>query len=607
MRASSALAPSKTLFGFIVFFLKKQWLKIMLVQLLWLAWSLDQTLFPLLFGKIIDGFSNYIGDRAAAWNALKTPILSAIALWIGIEVAFRLSGILMAFTFPKLDKQIRMYMFSHMHDHSYAYFSNHFAGNIATKISDMVDNVNHILQLILTLFLPTLVAVIIASIIFYSLNPFFSSVLLGWAFIHIGIGITYASRCSYYSHIHSEVRSHLNGRIVDSLTNYFAVKIFGNKRYELRYVGALQTQEQKKNQYQLIYIEKVRLVLGILSFLGPGLALNGYAYWCWTRHLISVGDIVLVFNTSWNIIMILWWSCIELPNFFKSLGICRQSLSLLQDPLTIVDHPKAQALKVTHGKIQFQKVHFQYENAAPLFSNKSIALQPGQKVGLVGYSGSGKTTFVNLILRLFDLQSGQILIDGQDIAAVTQESLRKAITLIPQDPTLFHRTLRENIRYGREDASDEDVVEAAKKAHAHEFIMALSQGYDSLVGERGTKLSGGQRQRIAIARAILKDAPLLILDEATSALDSFTEAHIQESLAILMENRTTIVIAHRLSTLLNMNRILVFERGKIVEDGNHETLIEKKGIYQSLWDAQAEGFLPDTIEEQDENFQEAFV
>jgi len=290
--------------------------------------------------------------------------------------------------------------------------------------------------------------------------------------------------------------------------------------------------------------------------------------------------------------MVLWWTSLELPTFFQEIGICQQALTILQDPITLQDAEDATPLKVPHGKIQFQKVHFHYKGTSPLFSDKSLVIQPGQKVGLVGYSGSGKTTFVNLILRLFDIQSGHILIDDQDIASVTQESLRKSITLIPQDPSLFHRTLMENIRYGRVDATDEEIIEAARLAHAHEFIMELPQGYHTLVGERGIKVSGGQRQRIAIARAILKNAPILVLDEATSALDSFTETHIQESFANLMENKTTIVIAHRLSTLLNMDRILVFDQGRIVEDGTHTSLLAKEGIYHSLWRAQVRGFLP---------------
>ena len=283
----------------------------------------------------------------------------------------------------------------------------------------------------------------------------------------------------------------------------------------------------------------------------------------------------------------------EVDEFNKAVGRCKQSLNSLLVPLEIHDKPDAVNLNANHGQIIFDNVKFHYKGTEPLFHNKSVRIKAGQKIGLVGYSGSGKSTFVNLILRLHDVTDGAILIDGQDIRDVTQDSLRANIAMISQDPSLFHRSLMENICYGRIDATDEEVIEAAKKAHAHEFIIKLPQAYESLVGERGVKLSGGQRQRIAIARAILKNAPILILDEATSQLDSITESLIQESLWELMQGKTTIVIAHRLSTLLNMDRILVFEQGKIVADGTHKELLTKKGLYKTLWEAQVGGFLPD--------------
>ncbi len=592
MRKQKHVAPANSLIRFILFFVKKQWVKILVVQILWLGWSLDQTIFPLLFGKIIDGFTQYTGDKSEAWEVLKLPILMAIGLWAMIEVTFRVGGVLMAYTFPKMDKQLRMYVFSHMQEQSHAYFSSHFAGNIATKISDVVDNIHHIVELFITLFIPVIIALLIATTVFYQINSFFAVLLLGWAIIHLGFAFKTASRCSNASLIHAEVRSELNGRIVDSITNYFAVKCFANKRYEMHYAGDVQKREQKLHKNMLIYIEKVRAVLGVVGFLGAGLILNGYAYWCWLNDYISVGDVVIIFNTIWNLMTMLWWATLELPNVFKEIGVVQQALSLLREPITVVDVPHAQELQVKKGEIQFQKVHFQYENADPLFSNKSVKIHSGEKIGLVGYSGSGKSTFVNLILRLYDLQSGHIFIDGQDISQVIQDSLRQSISLIPQDPFLFHRSLMENIRFGRPDASDKEVMEAAKKAHAHDFIARFDKSYETLVGERGIKLSGGQRQRIAIARVILKDAPILILDEATSALDSVTENEIQESLGHLMQGRTTIVIAHRLSTLLNMDRLLVFDQGKIVEEGTHAQLIEKKGVYQNLWRSQVGGFLP---------------
>jgi ATP-binding cassette subfamily B protein len=269
------------------------------------------------------------------------------------------------------------------------------------------------------------------------------------------------------------------------------------------------------------------------------------------------------------------------------------SLSLLRVPHGITDRAGAAPLRVSEGAIAFENVFFAYNPGQNLFRDKNILIPAGQKVGLVGFSGSGKSTFVNLILRLYDLESGAIRIDGQDIASVTQDSLREQIALIPQDPVLFHRSLRDNIAYARPDASDEDIIAASLQAHCHEFISAAKEGYNAIVGERGVKLSGGQRQRIAIARAILKNARILIFDEATSSLDSFTESAIQHSMQDMMRGRTTIVIAHRLSTLTSMDRLLVFKDGSIVEDGTHAGLLAANGHYARLWNMQVGGFLPD--------------
>jgi ATP-binding cassette subfamily B protein len=311
----------------------------------------------------------------------------------------------------------------------------------------------------------------------------------------------------------------------------------------------------------------------------------------WSQGSISTGEVVQVFNTVWNLGLMIWFAGEEIPAFFQSLGIAKQALSLMKDPQDILDIPNAQSLLVQGGEIVFENVFFQH-GEKNLFSHQNVHIRKGEKVGLVGYSGAGKSTFVNLILRFYPLKHGRILIDGQDISEVTLESLRKQVSLIPQDPLLFHRTLEENIRYGRIEASREEVIAAAKLAHADEFIQKLPKGYDSLVGERGTKLSGGERQRIAIARAFLASAPILILDEATSSLDSVTEKHIQQSLQELMHNRTCILIAHRLSTLDQMDRLLVFHEGKIIEEGSHHKLLSKKGHYARLWQMQAGGFLP---------------
>ena len=308
---------------------------------------------------------------------------------------------------------------------------------------------------------------------------------------------------------------------------------------------------------------------------------------------VTIGDFALVLGLGMEVAHCTWYTMSQVDEFHQALGKCKQSLACLIVPQEIKDQKNAQDLQVTEGRIVFANVKFHYKGTEPLFQNKCITIESGQKVGLVGYSGSGKTTFTSLILRLYGITDGSICIDGQDISSVTQDSLHLNIGMIPQDPTLFHRSLMENIRYGKIDANDAEVVAAAKRAHAHEFIIKLPQGYASPVGERGVKLSGGQRQRIAIARAILKNAPILILDEATSQLDSVTENLIQDSLQKLMQNKTVLVVAHRLSTLLSMDRILVFDKGKIIEDGTHKTLLAKGGLYAELWNAQVGGFFVD--------------
>lgn len=316
-----------------------------------------------------------------------------------------------------------------------------------------------------------------------------------------------------------------------------------------------------------------------------------YLVYLYIQGSITIGDFSLIVGLSISLGHQMWFTMEQVGVLNQAMGKCKQSLSALMVESEVKDISGASDLVVTKGRIAFESVQFHYKGNDLIFEDTSVVIEAGQKVGLVGCSGGGKSTFVNLILRLYDVTAGCIQIDGQAIQEVTQESLRTNIAMIPQDPSLFHRSILDNIRYGNTDATDEAVIEAAKKAHAHAFISQLPQTYDSLVGERGVSLSGGQRQRIAIARAILKDAPILILDEATSQLDSVTENEIQSSLKELMLGKTTIVIAHRLSTLLSMDRILVFDQGNIIEDGPHIDLIRKEGLYKKLWEAQIGGFL----------------
>lgn len=586
----------KTLPAFVWHFIKQQWPKFVFMQILFCAWAIDHTIFPYIISLIIDVLSNFQGDRSNIWSALAGPLWAGGILWVVLEIAYRIGGFTYARVIPQFEASVRMSMFNYVEHHSYTYFNSNFAGGIANKIADMPNSLTHILQLITMLFIPVLLAVIISTTMFAVLHPLFAIILITWILVHLSICLIFSKRCAEYSNVHAESRSMLAGKIVDSFTNHLNVRLFSRYNYEYNYLKKFQQDEKNKHIESLRYVEKMKIWLGIAAFIGPCITLNWYMIYSWKYGMITTGEAVFIFNTAWNITMMAWIAGLEIPNFFKEIGVCKQSLSLIRDPHDIVDAPEATPLKVKKGEISFENVTFHYIPKHSLFENKNITLDAGSKVGLVGFSGSGKTTFVHLILRYFDLEEGRILIDDQDIALVSQDSLRHQIAMIPQDASLFHRSLMENIRFGRPDATDEEVIAAAKQASCDEFIEKLPEKYNTLAGERGVKLSGGQRQRIAIARAILKNAPILILDEATSALDSFTEKHIQDSLSDLMQDRTTIVIAHRLSTLSGMDRILVFNEGKIVEDGTHQELLEADGHYAMLWNMQAGGFLPDHYE-----------
>jgi ATP-binding cassette subfamily B protein len=318
-----------------------------------------------------------------------------------------------------------------------------------------------------------------------------------------------------------------------------------------------------------------------------------YSLTLWDEGKITVGEFVMAVSLSFMIINEARNLSRRFLEFFEYLGNVANGVHTIIQPHELVDAPAAIAPVISRGRIEFRDLDFGYGPDKKVFEKLNVTIEAGQRVGLVGFSGSGKSTFVSLILRLYDAQAGQILIDGIDVRDMTQDALHSQLSLIPQDPSLFHRTLMENIRYGRVEASDAEVMEAATKAHAHEFIMQIKEQYQALVGERGVKLSGGQRQRIAIARVILKNAPILILDEATSSLDSITEKAIQDTLDQVMVNKTVIVVAHRLSTIANLDRILVFDHGHIVEDGSHAELLARRGAYHQLWSRQAGGFLPD--------------
>ena len=557
-----------------------------------LAWPLESLLWPYILHLVIDIFTRYEGDRQAAWEALKTPIIGGVCLLFYVEVTSRWMGFLMARALPKLQADLRMAMFDHIQRHSPRYFTERFAGSLANKITDMTTQVETILHQIFWPVLPAIATCIFGALIFWLMSPVFGWVLLVWIFLHLGVALLFTRPCDKYQHRHGEARSTLLGKIVDSFTNNFAVNLFYRFKYEKEQLAPYQKTERETNSIAQSYVEKMRCYTSIFYFLVGFLGINGFLLYAWFQSHITTGQVIQVFTTFWNIAAVLWAVGTAFPILFQSFGIAKQAYSLMREPQDMGDLPSAAELKITKGAIVFDNVTFHY-GEKKLFRNKHVEIAGGEKVGLVGFTGAGKSTFTNLILRFFPLEGGRILIDGQDISTVKLESLRRQIALIPQDPVLFHRTLRENICYGKPEATEEEILHASKLAHCDEFIRHFPRGYDAKVGERGTKLSGGERQRIAIARAILTNAPILILDEATSALDSVTERFIQDSLEKLMQQRTTLVIAHRLSTLSRMDRILVFDKGKIVEQGSHTELLSKEGPYAKLWRMQVGGFIPD--------------
>ena len=524
---------------------------------------------------------------------LSGPAIFYCSMSLLIGVIFRLYDFIWLKLNPNLKRHIGNILMQKMMEHSQTLFQNHFAGNLANKIKDVMSSVPDLLKLVIDHFFSHILALFIAVFTVWTIDYKFAVLLAIWLLVFIIGTSCFVGRAKKLSAAAAEVRSTVVGQIVDILTNIMSVHLFAAKRIETQklkihlddYVVADQRRDWcflTINTFQWLSFVVYQAISFVLLIMG------------FKEGVITAGDFALLLTINVPIVQCLWSLSGKMLEFSNLWGNIMQGLSVALASHDIQDKADATELCVTRGQITFDNVGFHYKGTTPLFSNKSITIEPGQKVGLVGYSGGGKTTFCNLILRLYDVTDGRILIDGQDIRDVMQDSLRVQIGMIPQDPSLFHRTLMENIRYGRADATDAEVISASKRAHADEFIAKLPNGYDSLVGERGVKLSGGQRQRVAIARAMLKNASILMLDEATSQLDSVTERDIQDSLWNLMQGKTTIVIAHRLSTLLHMDRILVFDGGKIVEDGRHDELLKQGGLYKTLWDAQVGGFLPDT-------------
>ena len=556
-------------------------------------------LFNIIFSTLLKIIIDIIDFNTTASShttlSLKSLFWPSIGFIINFEIhntMWRLMNCINYKVQPLVKNTIIQETFNYIIRHSHQFFQDHMAGKLSNNITILANSIERAVHDLSRHIIRGTIMVCATFITLYLVHPDFFWCFLIWAFL-FGAGSFWASRKSIlFVDYLASTESAVSGNLVDSISNtqnirYFSMFSFESS-YLLKTLSAMRLAFRKKEKFMIIYWSLQGISQTAMLAVMVHLLIN-----LRQKNLVSAGDFALILTLCTEVGFIVWWTMEQIDSLNDMIGKCNQSLRSLFVPLEVTDAQDALDLTVTHGKIQFEHVHFHYKNAPTLFENQSITIPPGQKVGLVGYSGGGKTTFVNLILRLYDVDGGRILIDEQDISTVTQDSLRAHIGMIPQDSSLFHRSLMENIRYGRTDATDDEVIDAAKRAHAHEFIEQLPEGYASLVGERGIKLSGGQRQRIAIARAILKNAPILILDEATSALDSVTEHVIQLAITDLMKGKTSLVIAHRLSTLLHMDRIFVFDKGKIVEDGTHSELLAKSGLYKTLWDAQIGGFLGD--------------
>lgn len=558
-------------------------------------WGMYNALSPYFLKRIIDTIAVFDGDKSTLFPSIRLFVIFYMMLWVAIAINFRMRDWIILRFHPAIRQDMAEAMFSYLNSHSYRYFQNNFAGSLTNKIADMMNGTVSILLKLEETF-ATIAAIIIAVISMFLVHAIFAVILFVWLLSFIFVSFYFTKHIHRLSNIFAASKTIWVGKAVDSITNIINMRLFARNNYENSYIKAVTEDTVAKDRAMQKYVLKMHVGWDLSIIFLMGFLLYALIH-LYSKELVTLGDFTFIITVTVYMIHNLWNLANQWVQFSEELGKCSQALTLISKAHDIVDAPDAKALVVTRGEIEFDQVYFHYEKDQPIFINKTLIIPSGQKVGLVGFSGSGKTTFVHLILRFFDVEAGRILIDQQDIRNVTQNSLREQIAMIPQDTSLFHRTLMENIRYGRLEASDEEVINVSKRAHCHEFISQLSDGYDSLVGERGIKLSGGQRQRIAIARAMLKDAPILILDEATSALDSVTEKYIQEGLNLLMKGRTTIIIAHRLSTLSAMDRILVFDKGQIIEDGCHEKLLAAGGHYAKLWQMQAGGFLPEQPEE----------
>jgi ATP-binding cassette subfamily B multidrug efflux pump len=595
-------APPQGLLAFYWHFVKqaKGWFAAMFVASL--AVALLDTVMPLFIGRLVSLMEG--ADRHAALAA-QWPILAGMIVLVLVvrpaaivcDIAIRHNAIM-----PGAVSLVRWQSHWHVVRQSWPFFQNDFAGRIANRVMQTApalrDSTMSSIRAVWYIGAYGVTAFGLMTVADWRLGLPTLVWFAGYAYVLY----RFVPRLRDLSRESSERRSIVMGRIVDSYSNIPTVKLFARLADEDAYVRESVDAHQKAMGAHLGTITRFQFWLTVLNACLL-VATAALGIWLWSAGAVSAGIVATALPLAWQTANAAGWVSWEVTAIFENIGVVQEGMQSIAVPHGSVDRPGAEPLEVSRGEIEFAGVTFGYDRSKPVLRNFHLKIHPGERVGIVGRSGAGKSTLVNLLLRFHEIQSGCIAIDDQDIAAVTQESLRAAIGMVTQDTSLLHRSIAANIRYGRPSASDAQVVNAARKAQADEFIQDLrdwrgSAGYAAHVGERGVKLSGGQRQRVALARVILKDAPILVLDEATSALDSEVEAAIQEQLLDLMEGKTVIAIAHRLSTIARMDRLVVLEEGSIVEAGTHAELLRLGGLYESLWRHQSGGFLAESILEE---------
>lgn len=592
--------PPKGIYQFCRYFTKglEPWLIIMAILTALVAVA-EASLFGVL-GKVVDLLvasdpESFIED---SWTSI---VVISVFILIVIPILASLHSLVVHQTLMgNFPMAVRWIAHRYLLNQSYGFFQNEFSGRIATKVMQTALAVRESVMKLLDVILFVTVYVITMLVLIASADLRLCLPLLIWLILYIGLQLIFVPKLKNISQIQANSRSTMTGRIIDSYTNIVTLKLFSFSSRESQYVKEGMTEFLNTVHPQMRLVTGLNICLWIINMLlvFSTLALGIYL---WMQQFITAGAIAVVISLALRLSGMSHWIVWEIGNLFENLGTVQDGINTLSEPQMVLDQDNAKKIEVTAGKIEFQDVKFSYINNEQLptyavFDALSLQVNAGERVGVVGRSGAGKSTLINLLLRFYDIQQGTIAIDDQDIKTVQQESLRENIAVVTQDTSLLHRSVRENILFGRPNATEEEMIEAAKKAEAHDFILKLRDvagrsGYDAHVGERGVSLSGGQRQRIAIARVILKDAPILIMDEATSALDSEIESAIQKSLYQLMQGKTVIAIAHRLSTIAAMDRLIVFDEGEIIEQGTHQQLMQSQGVYAQLWHHQSGGFL----------------